>query len=61
MSQPSPTHNLIDPNPFLTRLKWHVTRLTHNPIDLIRPAPFAMSTYYLEFVVKMLWTYNFSI
>ena len=31
MGQPDPTHNLIDLNPFLTRLKWPF--LTRNPFD----------------------------
>ena len=41
MGQPDSTRNLIDPNLFLTRLKWPF--LTCNPIDLTQPACFAMS------------------
>ena len=41
MGQPDPTRNSIDPNPFLTRLKWPVTC---SPINPTRPAHFAMSS-----------------
>ena len=45
-TQPDPTRNPIDPNPFLTLLKWPVwpvTHLTRNPVDLTRL--FAMSSH----------------